>query len=348
MKAVCFQDVGKVVGKSIDAPKISHPRDAIVRTTLAGLCGSDLHPFWGREAGLDIGTVMGHEVVGEIVELGDAVDNFKVGDHVFTPFSTNCGQCYYCRNGLPSRCTEGQLFGWQQDGVGLGGCQSEFVRIPLADATLMKKPDGLSDISALLLGDNFSTGYYCAEMANVQPGGQYAIIGCGTVGLLCLSICKSLGADTVFAFDLVESRRRKAEELGAIALPPGDEGLKTVQQKTQGRGVDAVMELVGIPAAQEFAYQIIRPGGIMSVIGCHCTPNFSFSPVQAYDKNLTYKTGRCPARFYMDKLTEQVASGQFNIDDFVTHHFAPADCVNAYDIFSNRKDGCLKAVFDFQ
>lgn len=347
MKAVCFKEVGTVAYLDVPEPEIVSPSDAIVKTTLAGLCGSDLHPFLGREVGLDVDTVMGHEVVGTIVAAGDAVSKFKIGEQVYAPFSTNCGNCFYCNCGLPSRCVKGQLFGWLQNGQGLNGCQSEFVRVPMADGTLVKKPEGLSDVAALLLGDNFSTGYFCAEMANVKPGGCYAIIGCGTVGLLCIVAAKSMGAETIFALDPVESRRQHAQSLGAIALNPDESGIASVLQATQGRGVDSVMELVGIPEAQTLAFKIIRPGGIMSVIGCHCTPNFAFSPVDAYDKNLTYKTGRCPARFYMDKLTERVAKGEFDIDSFVTHRFAAEDCVNAYDVFSNRKDGCLKAVFDF-
>ena len=347
MKAVCFKGVESVSCLEVPDPKIQRPTDAIVNTSLAGLCGSDLHPFWGREVGLDMDTVMGHEVVGTVVEVGNAVANFKVGDQVFAPFSTSCGKCFYCISNLPSRCENSQLFGWVQNGLGLHGCQSEYVRIPHADGTLLKKPEGLSDISALLLGDNFSTGYYCAQMAEVQPGRSYAVIGCGTVGLLCILAAKSMGADMVFALDPVKSRQIQAESMGAVAMDAKDESIQAILEKTQGRGVDGVMELVGIPAAQELAFKLIRPGGIMSVIGCHCTPNFAFSPVDAYDKNLTYKTGRCPARFYMDILTDRVAAGEFQIDQFVTHNFDPSDCVSAYDTFSHRKDGCLKAVFDF-
>lgn len=347
MKSVCFKKIGTVACLDIPEPEIIDPADVIIQSSLAGLCGSDLHSFLGREEGLDVDTVMGHEVVGTIVAAGDSVSYFKVGQKVYAPFSTNCGSCYYCKNSLPSRCEQGQLFGWLQNGEGLNGCQSEFVRIPLADGTLVEKPEGVSDIAALLLGDNFSTGFYCAEMAEVTPSGAYAVIGCGTVGLLCIVAAKSMGAETIFALDPVESRRQQAKSLGAVALNPNESGIQTVKEKTKGRGVDSVMELVGIPDAQALAYKLLRHGGIMSVIGCHCTPNFAFSPVDAYDKNLIYKTGRCPARYYMDKLTERVANGEFEIDSFVTHHFDATDCVNAYDIFSNRKDGCLKAVFDF-
>ncbi len=160
-------------------------------------------------------------------------------------------------------------------------------------------------------------------------------------------VAQQLGAKQIFAVDLVPERRAQAEQLGAIALTP-DSVNAQVRNATSGRGADAVMELVGLPAAQELAYQVLRPGGVMSVIGCHCTPQFSFSPVDAYDKNLTYRTGRCPARFYMDKLTDQVADGKFDLSRFVTHQFGISESTKAYDVFSNRKDGCIKAVFEME
>jgi threonine dehydrogenase-like Zn-dependent dehydrogenase len=350
MKAACFQSVENVTCDDKADPAIQDSRDAIVRVTMAGLCGSDLHPFFGREKGLDVGTVMGHELVGEIVELGaDAKANseLEIGDQVFAPFSTHCGACYYCKSGLTSRCVDGQLFGWVENGGGLEGCQSEYARIPMADATAMKLPNGVSSEAALLLGDNFSTGYYCAEMAEVKPGGVYVVIGCGNVGQMCILAAISMKADKVFALDPVSSRRKQAESHGAIALPPDDAAIREVLNATGGRGADAVMELVGLPKAQELAFQCIRPGGIMSVIGCHCTPNFSFSPSDAYDRNLTYRTGRCPAGHYMRELSERVASGEFDLDSFITHRFEINEAEKAYDVFSKHSDGCLKAVFQF-
>ena len=350
MKGICFQAVGEVATIEMPDPQMEQATDAIVKVSMAGLCGSDLHSFLGREPGLDVGTVMGHEFVGTIVDLGSetqARSDLQLGDRVFAPFSTNCGNCFYCQSGLTSRCELGQLFGWRQNGAGLHGGQSEYVRVPLAAGTLKKLPTNVSDTDALLLGDNFSTGYFCAELAEVKSDGVYVVIGCGTVGQLGIMVAQRLGAKQIFAVDLVPERRAQAEQLGAIALPP-DSVNAQVRNATSGRGADAVMELVGLPAAQELAYQVLRPGGVMSVIGCHCTPQFSFSPVDAYDKNLTYRTGRCPARFYMDKLTDQVAEGKFELSRYVTHRFGISESTKAYDVFSNRKDGCIKAVFEME
>ncbi|MEQ1904498.1 MAG: alcohol dehydrogenase catalytic domain-containing protein [Pirellulaceae bacterium] len=349
MKAICFDSVGNVSCREIADPKLEAATDAIVRVELAGLCGSDLHPFFGRERGLDPGTVMGHEFVGEVVEVGEQVRQIEIGHRVFAPFSTSCGVCFYCRTALPSRCVKNQLFGWRSKDRGLHGGQAEFVRVPLADGTLKQIPKGLTPESALLLGDNFSTGYFCAQMAGVTSLGTHAVIGCGTVGLLAIIAAKSLGAKNIIAIDQVEERRQQAERLGAIAATP-DSAWSRVSELSDGRGADAVMELVGLPEAQALAYRLIRPGGTMSVIGCHCTEHFAFSPVDAYDKNLTYKTGRCPARHYMELLTNRVASGEFAageqaIDSFITHRFSLDDCREAYDIFANRRHGCVKAAF---
>lgn len=349
MHGICFQSLETVRWIEMDSPYLLDTPDAIVKISVAGLCGSDLHPFFGREAGLDVGTVMGHELVGTIFELGEsaAQSGLKIGDRVFAPFSTSCGECFYCRTGLTARCEKSQLFGWRSQGMGLHGCQAEYVRVPLAAGTLMIIPESVSDQEALLLGDNFSTGYFCAEMAEIEPDGVYAVIGCGTVGQLCLQVAHKMGARKLFAIDPVAHRRKSGERWGAIPIEPGEAAIKAVREASSGRGADGVMELVGLPQAQSLAYQLLRPGGIMSVIGCHCTPHFAFSPVDAYDKNLTYRTGRCSARYYMDRLTNRVANKEFDLSGFVTHQFSPEECVTAYDIFAHQKDGCVKAVFNF-
>jgi threonine dehydrogenase-like Zn-dependent dehydrogenase len=348
MKGVCFQCVGQVAWQSLSDPAIESDRDAIVRVTMAGLCGSDLHPFFGREPGLDPGTVMGHEFVGEVVECGPGLRNVKVGDHVCAPFSTSCGECYYCLSGLTARCVASQLFGWKSDGEGLHGGQAELVRVPLADVTLVKL-EGRSPEIGLLIGDNLSTGYYCAEMAGAGPRGVHVIIGCGTVGLLCILACRARGVEpqNLLALDMQPQRLAMARRLGATPFSDPLELRESLAERSDGRGADSVMELVGLPEAQSSAFQLIRPGGTMSVIGCHCAPHFAFGPADAYNKNLTYRTGRCSARFYMEKLDALVDQFGNELVSLITHRFAPADAEKAYEIFSTRADGCVKAVLEF-
>jgi 2-desacetyl-2-hydroxyethyl bacteriochlorophyllide A dehydrogenase len=346
MHGVCFRGPGLVAWEEVDDPRIEQPTDAVVTVEVAGLCGSDLHPFFGREVGLDAGTVMGHEFVGRVAAVGSEVTSVRPGERVFAPFSTSCGSCATCRSGLTSRCEHGQLFGWISGGAGLHGGQAERVRVPLADGTLQRVPDGLAPEAALLLGDNFSTAWYCAELAAIRPDGVTVVIGCGSVGLLGIIAAKAHGADAIVAVDPVPERRARATALGVVACEPGPDVVSAVASLGGHRGADSVMEFVGLPAAQRLAWDVLRPGGVMAVIGCHSAP-FAFSPSEAYDKNLTYRTGRCPARHQMARLTGRVIAELPHITQVITHRFAPQDCVRAYDVFAHQRDGCVKAILVF-
>jgi alcohol dehydrogenase len=348
MQGICYEGIERVGVRQLDDPDIRDPRDAIVRVEVAGLCGSDLHPYFGREKGLDPGTVMGHEFVGSIVDLGSDVTTLAVGDRVFSPFSTSCGHCHYCATGLTSRCELGQLFGWRQNGIGLHGAQAEYLRVPLADGTLAKIPQGIDNDTALLLGDNLSTGYFCADMAGVGADGVYVVIGCGTVGLLAIASAFRMGATRVLAIDPVEDRLKIASMLGADTFSDETAFREALMVASDGHGADGVMELVGLPAAQKLAYEAVRPGGILSVVGCHSTPNFSFGPADAYNKNLTYRTGRCPARYYMTRLADELTRLPMDLSWCVTDRFSLADAGRAYTVFANRTGGCIKATIDIQ
>jgi threonine dehydrogenase-like Zn-dependent dehydrogenase len=185
-------------------------------------------------------------------------------------------------------------------------------------------------------------------MAGVNSQGWHVVIGCGTVGLLCILACRARGAENLLALDLQPDRLAMAARFGATTFADPDELSETLLQGTDGRGADSVMELVGLPAAQSLAWRFLRPGGTMSVVGCHCTPNFAFGPSQAYDKNLTYRTGRCPARHYMERLDDLVHQHRRELLSLITHRYKPQDAVRAYEIFSTRRDGCIKAVLEFQ
>jgi alcohol dehydrogenase len=346
MHGLCYRAPGEVAWCELPGPRVEMATDAIVAVEIAGLCGSDLHPFFGREAGLDAGTVMGHEFVGRVVEVGPDVRHVRRGDRVYAPFSSSCGRCATCESGLTSRCEHGQLFGWRQGGKGLHGGQAERVRVPLADGTLKVLPAGLSAEAALLLGDNFSTAWYCADLAGIEPGGVTVILGCGSVGQLGILAARAHGADRIVAVDPVPERRARAAALGALAVAPGPDVVGAVAELGGARGADSVMEFVGLPSAQRLAWEVLRPGGVMAVIGCHCTA-FAFSPSEAYDRNLTYRTGRCPARAYMDRLTDLVVREMPHIAEVVTHRFPAADAVHAYDVFAHQRDGCVKAVLVF-
>lgn len=347
MLGVCFQAAERVEPCQLSDPAIEHPGDAIVKVEMAGLCGSDLHPFFGREQGLQPGTVMGHEFVGTIVQCGREVTILASGDRVAAPFTTNCGQCDFCQIGLTSRCSRGQLFGWRSQGQGLHGGQAEYIRVPLADATLMKIPAQICDEMAILLGDNLSTGYFAAEMANLIAGGTTVVIGCGTVGLLAIISAGQLQPTNIIAIDPNPARSDMAARLGAESFCDPQPALEAIADRTSGRGADSVIELVGLPQAQALAYRAIRPGGTMSVIGCHCASNFAFSPSQAYDKNLTYRTGRCSARYYMPRLAPLLQERSLDLSFCITDRFSVQQAQLAYDTFAYGKNDCIKAVLTF-
>jgi threonine dehydrogenase-like Zn-dependent dehydrogenase len=347
MKALTFAGIEQISYETVEDPVLVHPTDVIVQVKQCAICGSDLHAYFGREHGLDPHTTMGHEFTGVIVDAGKDVRKLKIGDRVMSPFTTNCGECFYCLTGLTCRCIKGQLFGWVQNGQGLQGGQAGYVRIPLADTTLERIPDGVSFEEGLLLGDVLSTGFYCAERAEIKSDGVYVIIGCGPVGLMSICGAKEYGAEKVFAIDTVAERLQRAEAFGARSIHPGKENvMDIVYSNSDGRGADAVMEAVGNQSAGELACRLIRPGGIISAVGVCNDQHLPFSPADAYNKNLTYKVGRCPARYMMQKLIPLVQNKKYNFTSIFSHRIKLHDGVHGYDIFANKKDKCLKVLME--
>jgi threonine dehydrogenase-like Zn-dependent dehydrogenase len=345
MQALVFGGIEKIFYRSVADPILAQPTDAIVKISLAGICGSDLHVYHGRERGLDAGTIMGHELVGTVVDKGKEVRNLQNGSRVLSPFTTSCGKCFYCRTGLTCRCVKGNLYGWVQQGHGLHGAQAQFIRVPMADTTLIPLSQDLSEEKGLLLGDVFSTGYFCADNAGIKPDGIYVVVGCGPVGLMVIIAAKHLGAEKLFALDYLPERLAMAKEFGAIPLNPATAEIKEIiLDNTDNRGADAVMEVVGSPEALKLAIDLLRPGGTISSVGVHTATQFSFSPVQAYDKNLVYKSGRCPARYYAEKLIREEVVQRYPVEKIITHWFTLEQGSEAYEIFDKKKDNCIKAV----
>jgi len=345
MRAITFRGVRDVVLQDVTEPRIQDASDVIVRVKLAAVCGSDLHPYLGRETGLDLGTVMGHEFLGEIVELGSAVQSLAVGDRVVSPFTTSCGACYYCDRGLTARCVHGELFGWVQDGRGLHGAQAEMVRVPLADSTLVKVPDGTCSEQALLAGDVLSTGFYCARLGRVEPGDIVAVVGAGPVGLCAAIAAKELGAAKVFSLDLEPDRLALAARYGAVPLLVSDsKSLEQLREATQGRGADVVLECVGSEQATRSAFELARPGATIAAAGVHCESHLAFSPGEAYDKNLTYSAGRCSARAMMEETMPLVSSRRFDLGALFSHRMPFEEAARGYEMFEKRLDGCTKVL----
>jgi threonine dehydrogenase-like Zn-dependent dehydrogenase len=346
MKAITFRGVEQVAVARVADPVLQSPEDAIVRVSSAGLCGSDLHPYFGREAGLDVGTVMGHEFVGRVEEVGAGVTGLRPGQRVVSPFTTSCGACVYCRMGLTARCERGQLFGWVQGGEGLHGGQAEAVRVPLAGSTLVPVPDELDDAVALLAGDVLSTAVFGASLAGVAEGELVVVVGCGPVGVLAVRAALERGAREVVAIDTVASRLAMATLMGATAvhLQDGDP-LATVRERSAGTGADCAIEAVGSPEATRLAADLVRAGGRIGAVGVHTEPHLALSPGELYDRNLRYAAGRCSARHYLPGALELALRDQDLLLHLISHRLPLEDGPEAYRRFGAREEGWSKVVF---
>jgi len=345
MKALTFHGREQIQYEDLPDPSIEAPGDAIVEVKACAICGSDLHPYFEREKGLDHGCAMGHEFMGEVVAVGSAVRHLKPGDRVMSPFTTSCGHCYYCKIGLSSRCEQSQLFGWRQAGHGLHGGQAEWVRVPLAESSLMKMPEEMSDEIGLLLGDILSTGYYGVAKGGLRAGGIPVVVGCGPVGMMAIWSAFQLGAEQVFAIDAVPERLQMAEEWGATPLNYKTTDVQAaIWEATEGRGADLAVEAVGSGVATQTAFDLLRPGGHLSAVGVCTDQQLAFGPVAAYDKNITYSIGRCPARHYMPILLSAALQDADRLASVFTHRFPLAAGARAYRIFAEKNDHCMKVL----
>jgi len=346
MKALTFRSERTVLYEDVPEPVLEAPTDALVKVEATAICGSDLHVYCGREAGLDAGTPMGHEAAGTILDVGSEVTLFRRGDRVALPFSTCCGACASCREGLTSRCARGELFGWVQQGAGLAGLQAERARVPFADATLVELPGDVPFEMGALLGDIVPTGTFCADLAGVRRATRCVVIGCGPVGMMSVLAARSRGADRVWAIDVVPERLALCAAFGAETIDPRTaDPVAVVLEGTEGRGADAVMEVAGSYAAARLAFDLARPGAVISSIGVHVPGEVpGFTAAEAYAKNLTYRTGRCPARGYMGRLLPWMREQGSDIARIVSHRLPLYDGVEAYAMFEEKRAGCTKVV----
>ncbi len=266
MKANCWEGKHKLEVKDVPDPKILNPRDAIVKITLTAICGSDLHLYDGYIPTMRHGDILGHEFMGEVVELGSGVHNLKVGDRVVVPFTISCGSCFSCERKLFAGCENSNPNAWMAEKLwghspcgiygyshlvgGYAGGQAQYARVPYADVGPIKIPEGLSDEKVLFLSDIFPTAYMAAENCNIQPGDTVAIWGCGPVGLLAIKCAYLLGAERVIAIDRVPERLRMArEKAGAETINYEQQNVQgTLLEMTGGRGPDSCMEAVGMEA----------------------------------------------------------------------------------------------------
>ncbi|XXT25396.1 zinc-dependent alcohol dehydrogenase [Sorangium sp. So ce429] len=258
MKAVVFHGIGDIRMDDIKEPKIKESTDAIIRITASAICGTDLHFIRGTMPGMEPGTVLGHEAVGVIEELGDDVRNLKKGDRVVVPSTIACGYCSYCRAAYYAQCDNANpngkhagtaFFGGPKMSGPFDGLQAELARIPFANVGLVQLPNGVSDDQAILLSDIFPTAYFGAELAEIKPGDTVAVFGCGPVGLFTIASAKLMGAGRIIAIDQVPDRLEMAREQGAETVDfSAEDPLVAIMRLTGGIGVDRAIDAVGVDA----------------------------------------------------------------------------------------------------
>ena len=386
MKAICWHGKHDMRYDTVPDPIIEHPRDAIIKMSSCAICGSDLHFYDGFMPGMKEGDIVGHEFMGEVVEVGPENRKLKVGDRVVVPFTICCGECEQCLRGNWSVCettnrnkklgdltfghTTAGLFGYTHITGGYAGGQAEYVRVPYADVSPMKVPDGLTDEQVLFLTDIFPTGWQAAAVCDIQPTDIVAIWGAGPVGQFAIRSAVLLGAQTVVAIDNVPERLAMARAGGAITIDfDEDSVLDRLQELTKGKGPDKCIDAVGMeahalrsvdsmidrvkqsvmiesdrPHVLREMFYMCRPAGIVSVAGVYggLIDKVPFGAVM--NKGLTIKTGQTHVNRYLADLMQMVVDGRIDPSFVITHNVGLAEAPAMYKTFRDKEDGCVKVV----
>lgn len=388
MRALVWHGKEDIRCDTVTDPEIEDDRDAIVKVTSCAICGSDLHLFHNFIPAMLPGDIMGHEMMGEVVEVAPGVDGkLKKGDRVVVPFTIICGECEQCRRKNFSVCettnrkkhladkvfghaTAG-LFGYTHLTGGYPGGQAEYVRVPFADATHIKVPDGIPDEQLLFLGDIFPTGWQAAVQCDIQPTDTVAIWGCGPVGQMAIRSAILLGAKQVVAIDHLPERLSMAEAGGAIAINFDEESVvERLNELTGGKGPEKCIDAIGMEAhvtpsqpdtladrakqmlmmesdrphvLREMIY-VCRPAGVISIPGVYGGLVDKIPFGQAMNKGLTFRMGQTHVNRWTDDLLRRIEEGQIDPSFVITHTVGLDDGPEMYKVFRDKQDSCIKVV----
>lgn len=325
--------------EDIQAPKIVNSKDAIVKVTYSSICTSDIHIRKGFVPRANDNIVLGHEFVGEIVEVGDDVKKLAVGQRVVANCITFCGECYYCQKSFINNCENG---GWEL-GCRIDGCQAEYVRVPYADMGLTPIPENVSDTQALFVGDILSSGYFGVELCGVNKGDNLAIIGSGPVGLCSMKCARLFTEGLIFAIDVNQQRLdfAKANNFADVVINPLKENVKeVVNSYTSSRGADNVIEVAGTKDSFRLAWDIARANSTVAVVAMY-EEDLELPLPSMYGKNLIFKTGGVDA-VHCEKLLKYISEGKLSTDFLISETFKLENIMVAYDYFENKVRDCLK------
>jgi threonine dehydrogenase-like Zn-dependent dehydrogenase len=375
MRAMVYRGPYKVRVEEKDSPPIEHPNDAVVRVTLAAICGSDLHLYHGMMPDMRVGMTMGHEFIGVVEQVGSSVEKLSPGDRVMVPFNICCGSCWFCKRGLYSNCHNtnpnasavGGIYGYSHTTGGYDGGQSQYVRVPFADVGPTKIPDWMDDEDAVLLTDACPTGYFGAQLGDIAEGDVVVVFGAGPVGLFAAKSAWLMGAGRVIVIDHLDYRLAKAREFAHAETYNFTEYRDIVvemKKTTDFLGADVAIDAVGCeadgaffqhvsaaklklqgggsPVALNWAIDSVRKGGTISVIGGY-GPLFSNVKIgDVMNKGLTIHANQCPVKRQWPRLFEHVRNGYLKPSELVTHRIPLEHIAEGYHIFSAKLDGCIK------
>ena len=386
MRALRWHGKQDIRCETVPDPQIEHPRDAIIKVSSCAICGSDLHLYDGFMPGMQSGDIMGHECMGEVVEVGKENRALKVGDRVVIPFTIICGECDQCKRGNFSVCertnrngnlaakvfghTTAGLFGYTHLTGGYPGTQAEYVRVPYADATHIKVPEGIPDEKLLFLSDIFPTGWQAAVQCDIQPTDTVAIWGCGPVGQMTIRSALLLGAKQVIAIDRVPERLSMAEAGGAITINFEEESvIERLNELTKGKGPEKCIDAVGMEAhatatidsmydrakqavmaesdrphvLREMIY-VCQPAGVLSIPGVYGGLIDKIPFGAAMNKGLTFRMGQTHVNRWTDDLLRRIEEGQIDPSFVITHNVSLEEGPDYYKTFRDKQDGCIKVV----
>lgn len=350
MFALVFHGPGRIAWEEVPDPQLTQASDALVQIETTTICGTDLHILKGDVPAVQPGRILGHEGVGVVTAIGEDVRDIAIGDRVIVSCISKCGACDYCAADLPSHCRGAGGIGWLFGHL-IDGTQAEYVRVPFADTSLVRVPEGVSDDQAVMLSDILPTGYEIGvRYGSVRLGDTVAVVGAGPVGLAAVMTAASTGAERIIAVDPDPARLARATEFGAtdsLRVAPDEspdevaEGLRYLTD--DGLGVDVAIEAVGVPSTFTTCVEAVRPGGHVAIVGVHGVP-VEFALQEQWIRNITLTTGLVNAVTTRD-LLGQIAAGAIAPEKFATHHFALDEIEEAYEVFAHAAEhAALKVV----
>lgn len=388
MRALVWHGKEDIRCDSVSDPEIEHPRDAIIKVTSCAICGSDLHLFHNFIPAMEPGDIMGHEMMGEVVETGSAMNGrLKKGDRIVVPFTITCGECDQCKRGNFSVCERSNrnkeladkvfghatagLFGYTHLTGGFPGGQAEYLRVPFADSTHIKVPEGMPDEQALFLGDILPTGWQAAVQCDIERTDTVVIWGCGPVGQMAIRSAVLLGARQVVAIDCIPERLSMAEAGGAITIDFLEESvIERLNELTQGKGPEKCIDAVGLEShvsvsqpdtlldrakqmvmlesdrphvVREMIY-VCRPGGIISIAGVYAGLVDKIPLGMAMNKGLSFRMGQTHVKRWTDDLIRRIEDGQIDPSFVITHTTGLDEGPEMYKVFRDKQDSCIKVV----